>query len=828
MRIAFFDGILETHVPDSLERALRRRGHQVLNRGKFGHGFKFPGISQNMSRIHSEIDEVLSFCPDLVLVFRPALLPPEVIGRFKNRGITLAAWFSDDPVLFDLSYGPVVEHYDFILHCGNEKILQYYEDFFGFATGVNFPFWTDQSSFPKLWEPNGFFSDAVFLGNVQDEVRRQRYFDLGQMQNSVRIHGNVGTDYYGVWGGFLDSDVEVAHSIAKSKVAINIPQFFADHHGLETWFPDLDDLGFFEFPSRVIQYMAVGLPTVTLLPYEYTFESFPEMLVFKDVSEIDDFLNSVSLEELQFLSDTTSSRFVQNFSADSRAQALEAAVEDSSWRNLSAYERSLWFMNFTPDDNEGENEEPYRETVRARREITKPNTRALSTAHPQRIACITSDKYRELSAAGIIMRGLENLGHSVEVFEGSVDGMLVADPSHLFKFAPSVGFIQSLSTFDSVIFVGDDFSITQYGTSVLEAHNVTSYKISQAYSSVNSKRNRELERFNYVLYTNSFTYSDASALGKHNAHFLPPVPDKTFIELILEDEQQPTGTVRITTTPQHDESLSPAFLTDIRSATRTATVDDIKSMSLKEAAVFLRSAATFMSFSGTRNAVEPGEIFPYVVTASDLVFAPRSTRPEIFWKWLDAMVQVRDVGELNAKSRLLAKTLSLLEAKVSTRDQILERISIEDYLNEIIAQPRSAEVTSVYAKNHDEDIYLLPGETFRLSTISESKEPTVFKMEVVSPFKADDIKSLLVNTTELTVQFPEDGQLKLYVQAPHETSIELRDSNRRIPTKNQRPMVRLQVLKHAAAAINPITLSKELESGILNQSSPSRHKIREE
>lgn len=809
MRIAFFDGILENHVPESLQRSLARRGHQVLNRGKFGHGFKFPRPGDDVSRIHQEIDEVLAFNPDVVLVFRPALLPPELILRLRRRDITLVAWFSDDPVLFDLSYGPVVEHYDVILHCGNESVLAYYEDFFGKPTGVNFPFWTDHHSFPRLWEPRSFMSDAVFIGNVQDEVRRQRYFDLSRMRHSIRIHGNVGTDYFGVWGGFLDTDMEVAQSIARSKVALNIPQFFQDHHGLETWFPDLDHLGFFEYPSRVIQYMAVGIPAITLLPFDHNFVSYPEMLVFQHIEEVDEYLHRVTPEELQDLSHRISSRFSNHFSADSRALAFESVLEDDSWRGLNVGERARWFLNYVPDHSleppEGTNHKPVFLQERS-------NTKTIAeqrTPTKLKIACVNLGLYEEVSVAGIVQRALGNLGHQVELYEGTLgDGTIIEDPSHLFESVPSIQLIESLTEFDCVFFLGDEMSLTEYSSNRLSANGVISYKVSTAPDSSTAKRQREVERFDVVLYTKAETHESSVGRGARNTFYLPPLPDNTFLALLGNDYERET--LRITSTTQLDESLAPAFLTDIKKPARTMTPSSIGKLSLEEAAKTLSASVTFMSLSGTRNSVAFGELFPFVVAAANLTVVPRSTNPQTFWRWKDAIIQVRDVGELLAKSRLVNNSSDLLADKIRVRKLVLESHSAENHLESILmdTSASSDNCTSFDAQDGSR-YYLIAGEPIELADMFASPGPKIIDFTVADPYHPLDLKTIKVyGPTFAPFEVEPRHSFRLYIHDPTDLKLVVLEEAKR----NAAQRSRLPVASIRAHEVNDKTLANSLKA----------------
>lgn len=347
MKIAFFDGILETHVMDSLQRSFEKLGHQVYSTGKFGHGFEFRVERSFAAEVQKVIEKLQDFKPDWIIVFRPASAPHPVLEALKNTGANLAVWLSDDPVLFQLSYGPIIDRYDVVMHCGNETVLKYYEDVFQRPTGVNIPFWTDHEAFPTVYGANPAETDALFLGNVHDTVRRRRYFSLAHMKNSVRIHGAIGVDYFNISGGYLDSDQEVVDAGSRARVAINIPQFFKDHQGLPTWFPGLDQLGYFEFPSRVIQYASMGLPIISINPDTSPVESMPEMAIAGSVQEADDLITEwMSENRFAGLSAAISERFDKNFSADARALAMLDLFSNDDWKSLDSKERTLWFTQF--------------------------------------------------------------------------------------------------------------------------------------------------------------------------------------------------------------------------------------------------------------------------------------------------------------------------------------------------------------------------------------------------------------------------------------------------------------------------------------------------
>ncbi|QCU78355.1 hypothetical protein E7744_09395 [Citricoccus sp. SGAir0253] len=347
MRIVLFDGIQEAHVGSSLERALVAAGHEVYNTGRFGKGFLFRDTDDFLATVRPHLDRIAAFRPDWVLVFRPGSAPLPVLRELRGTGAALAVWFSDDPVPFELSYGPAVDLYDLVLHCGNERVLRFYEERFGRPTGVNFPFWTDHEAFPAVYGRQEPDTTALFLGNVAGPVRRGRYDLLAGMRHPVRIFGQAGEDPAGLGGGFLDTDAEVVRAGSRARVALNIPQFFRDHRGLRTWFPGLEGLGFFDLPSRVVQYAAMGLPTISVVPGESRVPAFPELVVCESVGAADEWIAEALRDgRLPGLGERVLDRFDRSFSAAARVLALESLMTDDGWRSLDAAERAVWFLGF--------------------------------------------------------------------------------------------------------------------------------------------------------------------------------------------------------------------------------------------------------------------------------------------------------------------------------------------------------------------------------------------------------------------------------------------------------------------------------------------------
>lgn len=277
LRIVLFDGLLEEHVPDALDRALRERGHEVLRTGRVWHGTKMPRTPQDRAALHAVVDTVLDARPDAVLTFRPAALRPEQTERLRARGVRLLAWFSDDPVLFAESTREMAGLYDVTLHTGGEETLALYEA--DGHLGVTMPFFADPRVFPRRWAGPAAEHDVVFLGNTHTGVKRHRYDVLAATGLPVRIFGKVAEDPAGLHAGVLSSDAEVADLLARTRIGVNIPQRFADYAGSRHDFPQLAGLGEFVTPSRVVQYAATGVPQVTYRHTEPADDEAPGVVV---------------------------------------------------------------------------------------------------------------------------------------------------------------------------------------------------------------------------------------------------------------------------------------------------------------------------------------------------------------------------------------------------------------------------------------------------------------------------------------------------------------------------------------------------------------------
>ena len=343
MDIIFFDEILETHTCESLKLALINRGHKAYWTGKIWQGHQFPANEVDTNFIWEKVNNLIEQKPDVIFNFRASSLLPEMIIKLKNSGIHTIVWLPDDPVLYHICYRHIVEFYDTILHCGDAHILNFYEEKHG-RSGFNFPFWTDASFFPFSYNPENTEYDLVFLGNCVGQVKRERYKLIASLPGKKRIFGKVSNDDFNLCGGFIKDTKEVSQEIGKGLIGLNIPQYFRNYGGTNYDFPELNDLGFFQYPSRIIQYAACGLPIISLQPGEPP-TTFPELITVENVDVLTNKINDLieNPEELKEISEGVYRRFCQSFSAESRALFLENILANNGGNNLDTRTKAELF-----------------------------------------------------------------------------------------------------------------------------------------------------------------------------------------------------------------------------------------------------------------------------------------------------------------------------------------------------------------------------------------------------------------------------------------------------------------------------------------------------
>ncbi|MBM6621152.1 hypothetical protein JTF08_06000 [Micrococcaceae bacterium RIT802] len=712
-KIAIFDGILETHVGSSLGRALASRGHTVLNTGKIGHGFKFEEDPVRLKNLEREVDRVLDFDPDYVFVFRPASLPYQLLRRIRSKGSRLIAWFSDDPVLWRLSYGPIVDEYDVILHCGGEKVLGFYENKHGRATGINFPFWTDSQAFPYVYGANDRETDVLFLGNVHDQVRRQRYFDLSSMKPSIRIHGSVGADYYHVGGGYLDSDAEVIDAGSRCAVAVNIPQFFRDHEGLPTWFEGLGDLGFFQYPSRVIQYAAMGIPMVSVVPDSQDLDTFPEIICVDQPSALSSTIERLLRSgDLPLLSAKTRERFEANYSAEARVLALEAVLEDDGWRKRSLADRVRFFADFDGRDfapltgggphqapveqvqvaGGGEFDDKLLEGLKAHLETE------FKARSPKNILLVGTGWANAISAIRTAERALDLLGHTVtRVNPFPERAYFSPDPMSQYRgifdcrrFVDARGLAP-----DVIMFVGCDYIPDPDGARQLAAEGVKFLNHANDSSDAGYKSLRLSMHMDVTTLLNSTLVQEYKEASIGRIEHCPDLVDRSFVKMLVSIPHQKVQVGVLAERETHIGAYR-MLTDDLKSLPRREFVADVngtQANSLANIARTVRSTVVFALPDSSRKGPLPNRLLGHALIGGGIPVVKRALAPAVNLDQGTECLAVGGPGEIIKKLwRLGTNTEQLQRLRTRAQEVGLTRFAaeerIEDLIQKLFAEPR--------------------------------------------------------------------------------------------------------------------------------------------
>lgn len=707
MRIAIFDGINESHVGSSFERALLARGHAVLNTGKIGHGFEFETDAVRLLGIERWIDVVADFRPDVVFVFRPATLPKPQLARLKRCGATLVAWFSDDPVLWDLSYRPIVEHYDLILHCGSERVLAFYEAGFGRPTGPNFPFWTDGAAFPYVYGELPPESDILFLGNVQDEVRRDRYFAMGELRSDIRIHGAVGIDFLGLGAGYLDFDSEVVDAGRRARLALNIPQFFRDHTGLPTWFHGLDELGFFQYPSRVIQYAALGLPTMTLCPEPDQLRTFPELVVVDSISAVDLTAAKLLRSDLDDLSRRTRARFESAFSAGARVSFLEHLLVSDDWRSMDTRGRAELFAHFPPAAltyDESRRAEPSiraqsgpltiatLEEARIRLVGSRPRERTavrdvatsvaenVASAHGDSVFVVGTGWTRPTAQINVVTRALRGLGH--QVVAANPFGMPCAyskDESREYKrFFDPIKLQREMGCLpSSVVLLGGETGISAKGADRLREHGCTTLVLDVTSRRLTAALARLATRVDLLCTPSRALQSEFVTAGFDNVRYLPRLIDDEARKIVSHvTSEASASSVSVIGRRRSDLLAFPAVARDVAHLRALEWyTSEHEGYSLHDIAAPLSSSVVVAPPNHGVAGVH-AEIIPFVLAAGALLVLPRVVDRSLELP-PDSVLQVREPGEIEKKLRRVWNDPGAYDRRLAAAHAVVDKLAAE-------------------------------------------------------------------------------------------------------------------------------------------------------
>lgn len=355
MKFILFDSILERHLAESLKRSLEYLGYQAIFTDLILHGHSMISSQKDIDFMWQKVREICSEPADMFISFRPMNLLPEMV-EYIGKNMKTAIWLSDDPVLYKTCYGKVVDSYDVLLHCGYSDVMKFYERN-GHPKGFNFPFWTDHISFPVVYNPLKAEYEIAFLGNMNGQVRRKRYMELASLPYTKKVFGLLDSDPLGMHGGFIREAYlhtqRVSEVLSKAKIGISIPQFFLEYNGLDYDYPELAGLGYFQFPSRVIQYAASGLPIAAVGDNRMK-EAFSEIFVGSSIDSLQSYIDKIA-NDYDFAmseSDKILQRFQKNYSALSRAMMLVDLCENlPRLQKLSTKKRSMQFLEYNATYN---------------------------------------------------------------------------------------------------------------------------------------------------------------------------------------------------------------------------------------------------------------------------------------------------------------------------------------------------------------------------------------------------------------------------------------------------------------------------------------------
>lgn len=362
LRICLFDKILEEHVPDSLLRALSARGHTAWSTGWVWKGWKFPTSGPDRERLALVVDQVIAARPDVVVVMRPAALRREQLDRLKKSGITMVAWYSDDPVFFNVQGRRTAALYDITLHTATAPVLEHYESELG-VRGLAFPYWTDAQAFPRRYDPARCDVDVVFIGNTHSKtktfssVKAWRYDWIAGLPLSRAIYGHVADDYANIHAGEAKGDAQLGEACARGRFGLNISQRFSDYADSEMDYPELAGFGEFSLPSRIVQLGAVGTPVISLVHGEQAEQDlatlFPSVITARGRQQVVEAVLALRDDpaQLAVLSDRVHRDYSTQHTALARARFLEVLVaEPDRWKVLPADERATAFRSVAAEE----------------------------------------------------------------------------------------------------------------------------------------------------------------------------------------------------------------------------------------------------------------------------------------------------------------------------------------------------------------------------------------------------------------------------------------------------------------------------------------------
>ena len=465
MHFWFHDDISESHLQRSLSRALRQMGHKVSRTGKFSHLSAFPQNLQEYRLCEIQIDRMVDASPDVFISFRPASIPLRLLERAKRAGLFSVAWFSDDPVYFSTVYAECAPRYDLVLHTGGVENLNVYSKVLGLENGVEFPFWTDETEHKPLASSVEQEADFLFLGNVHDSVRSDRLSYLEELGRSARIFGkypNGRPPQYHL--GRLESTRELSLAAPRFSFGLSFSQQMSQYYSTVYDSAAVRAVEQFPIPSRIVQYMSLGLPVVSRDVSNFLIEVFPEIIHAPTPKDAMAVASDLTTADRRSLSLKLIERREMSFSARVRAQLLVSLIENSEWRKWGVESRAYAFTTASEVDLSGGKHAP----VLGEEEC---NTSLRYPASRKRIECVPASNgtvalvgtgWLDASSPLMLCRNaLEAASFRlVDVNPYYYRTNVSSDVQGNFKGILRLDDLDELAACDAVVVVGDEYIVT--------------------------------------------------------------------------------------------------------------------------------------------------------------------------------------------------------------------------------------------------------------------------------------------------------------------------------------------------------------------------------
>ncbi|MFC9441871.1 MULTISPECIES: hypothetical protein [unclassified Brevibacterium] len=472
---------------------------------------------------------------DVFLAFRPASVPLPLLQRVKAVAGMTITWFSDDPVYFSTVYATVAPHYDLVLHTGGPDNLRIYSEALGLGNGVEFPFWTDQIEHPRAdfaFEPS---YDWLFYGNLHDRFRRDRVDYLRELGSRAAVFGKPPDARETVNHlGILTREGELRAIAGKCRFGLSFSQRLSSYAGTKFESVATRAVREFPMPSRLIQYLAIGLPVMSRDQSPYTKRMLPGVMHAETSRAAVRLSQEFDDSDWAHASNQASQLFEESFTAESRAAFLLELVSEFSWRRWSITDRSVAFAGKGSSHAADCSFES--STVDHGRAAL--NVRGSSASVPQRsFALIGKGWTNEQSVLSRIKRALHSSGHQVvDVNPFSYADRITDDVLGHFSGVLDVRAVLSGTKVDAIIAVGDDYLVRHAGDLPVIAMLDNSSTLSRRVA-------RKAETYSALVVANEELRDNLSRLGYANVYHLPFILATT--EVARPEPQMIPDTVRI-------------------------------------------------------------------------------------------------------------------------------------------------------------------------------------------------------------------------------------------------------------------------------------------